>query len=209
MSVRIWLRGGAAVTAAGTAAAGVLYHCGGPAWLLTAAVIMGTVAYHLLVRLVIGGAVNLAMGNRGNPQSRWFRPRRWEPALYRRLGVKGWKRHMPTYVPELFSLKTHTPEEVAGAMCQAEAVHAIGAAACMLPVAAAKWFGALPVFLLISLASAGLELALVIVQRYNRPRILALARQKKGTAGAQGNGYEPGGRTRKSPDSPGNPGLPF
>lgn len=170
----VW--GMTAGTAGGTALTAALYQAGGPEWLLPLAITLGTTAYHFLIRLVIGGAVDLAMNNQADPESRWFRQRSWEPRLYRRLGVKKWKKHMPTYVPRLFSLEERTPGAVAGAMCQAEVVHEIGAAASLLPLVMIRWFGAWPAFLLTSLASMGLELALVAVQRYNRPRVLRMDR---------------------------------
>ncbi len=172
--IKILLWGSALLTTAGAVAATAFYRNSGPEWLLPAAITLGTTAYHLLIRIIFGGAVNWVMRNRANPQNSWFRLRSWEPALYRRLRVKVWKEYLPTYVPTLFSFQLHTPEEIAGAMCQAEIVHELGAIASLAPLAAIRWFGSWPVFLITSLASMSLELALVAIQRYNRPRVLRL-----------------------------------
>lgn len=87
---------------------------------------------------------------------------------------------MPTYQPESFSLQKHTPAEIAQAMCQAEVTHEIIVALSFLPLLMAVPFGDFWVFFLTSLAAAGFDLLFVIIQRYNRPRILALIeRQEK------------------------------
>ena len=51
-----------------------------------------------------------------------------------------------------------------------------------LPIAAGIWFGAYPVFVVTSLLSAGFDLLFVMMQRYNRQRIMVLlGRQRTAT----------------------------
>ena len=57
-------------------------------------------------------------------------------------------------------------------MCQAEIVHEVIVVLSFLPLLAAIPFGAFPVFLITSLLAAMYDLTFVIMQRYNRPRIL-------------------------------------
>ncbi len=156
------------------------YRLFGASIYLTLAITSGTFCYHLLMRLLVGAAVCCAMHNRADCRKKWYRPRAFERKLYARLNVKKWKAHLPTYQPEIFSLQKHTPAEIAQATCQAEITHEIIAALSFLPLLMAVPFGDFWVFFLTSLAAAGFDLLFVIIQRYNRPRILALAeRQEK------------------------------
>ena len=145
------------------------------ALLLSLAITFGTTAYHLCMRLLVGHVLNAIMKNRADPTKWWFRPRSFEAGLYRRLRVKRWKKHFPSYAPQLFSLEVHSYSEIAQAMCQAELVHEIIFVLSFLPLFTVPWFGAFPVFLITSLLAALFDLCFVLLQRYNRPRILSLA----------------------------------
>ena len=90
---------------------------------------------------------------------------------------------MPTYDNALFDPRLHTWDEVAQAMCQAELVHETIALLSFLPIAAGLRFGAYPVFIVTSVLSAGYDLLFVMMQRYNRQRIMAL-RERKRTSSA-------------------------
>ena len=70
--------------------------------------------------------------------------------------------------------KIHSWDEIAQAMCQAELVHEVIIILSFLPIFAAIPFGALPVFVITSILSAGFDAMFVIMQRYNRPRIMKL-----------------------------------
>ena len=143
-------------------------------WLLSTAITFGTTCYHFAMRLLVGALVP----NTLSCNHRWFQQRPWEPALYRKLKVKHWKKHLPTYNPDSFSLDHHTPQQILANMCQAEVVHEIIALCSFLPLLAVPVLGALPVFLITSCLSAALDLIFVIAQRYNRPRILRLTQKR-------------------------------
>ncbi len=157
-----------------------LYRFLGGSVYLALAITFGTFCYHLLMRLLAGAAVCCAMRGHTSWHRPWYRPRPFEQKLYARLNVKKWKAYLPTYQPESFSLQKHTPAEIAQASCQAEVTHEVIVILSFLPLLMAIPFGDFLVFLLTSLAAAGFDLLFVIIQRYNRPRLLALAeRQKK------------------------------
>lgn len=138
-----------------------------------------TFAYHLLMRLAVGLIFDKTMRNRANPDGWWFRQRAWEPRLYEALRVSQWKTNMPSYQPDLFDRHKHTWDEIAQAMCQAELVHETIIPLSFLPVAAVPWLGALPVFLITSTLAACFDLLFVLMQRYNRPRVLQIAERVK------------------------------
>lgn len=84
---------------------------------------------------------------------------------------------MPTYEPELFSIEKHTWDEIAQAMCQAEVVHEIICVLSYLPIFAASIFGELAVFVITSVLASLYDLSFVMMQRYNRPRIVRMIKK--------------------------------
>lgn len=157
-----------------------LFFLGNP-WVLPFAITFGTFFYHFAMRLLVGWILNRIMGNKADYTHRLYQLRPFEIRLYRKLQVKKWKHKMPTYDPSLFDPTQHSWEQIAQAMCQAEIVHSIIAMLSFLPLLAAIPFGAFPVFLITSLVSAGFDLSFVILQRFNRHRILRLIDKKART----------------------------
>ncbi|MBR4079605.1 MAG: hypothetical protein IKK29_05285 [Christensenellaceae bacterium] len=139
------------------------------------AITFGTAAYHFMMRLAVGYAVNGIMHNRADYTKKWYQICGFEQKLYKKLGVKAWKDKLPAYNPSLFSVKDHSFEEIAQATCQAEIVHEIIAVLSFLPIIAARWFGAAAVFIVTSVLSACFDLLFVMIQRYNRPRLVRIA----------------------------------
>ena len=152
--------------------------------LLSAAITCGTVAYHFIMRLAVGGLYDVLMHNRARLHRAWYRPHPWEERLYRRLGIHRIKGSLPTYAPALFSPRLHTWDEIAQAMCQAELVHETIAVLSFVPLLFSLRWGAFAVFLITSLLSASFDLLFVIMQRFNRPRVLRMVQreQKKNAA---------------------------
>lgn len=140
------------------------------------AITLGTCFYHLAMRLAVG-YVMLLVPRRFNADSGWFAERAWEKKLYNRLRLKAWKGNIPTFNPEDFDMKLHTPAQIVQTMCVSELVHEIIVVLSFVPLLFALAVGALPVFLLTSLAAAGYDCIFVMLQRYNRPRMMALARR--------------------------------
>ena len=69
------------------------------------------------------------------------------------------------------------------ASCQAEIVHEAITMLSFVPILFTVWFGGAGVFLTNSCLAALLDIAFVMVQRYNRPRLLRLIQKqsKRGT----------------------------
>lgn len=82
---------------------------------------------------------------------------------------------MPAYSPEMFSIQNHSWDEIAQAMCQAELVHETNMVFSFLPMIAVIWFSSFGVFLITSVCGAAFDLVFVMIQRYNRPRVVKLA----------------------------------
>ena len=144
----------------------------------------GTISYHFLMRLLIGFVIDLLLKNRVNYRARWFHVHPAEEKLYRKLKVKNWKGKMPTYDPKCFDRRIHSWDEIVQAMCQAELVHETIIVLSFVPIFAAIPFGSLCVFVITSVLAACFDAGFVIMQRYNRPRIIRLMErtEKKQTA---------------------------
>ena len=152
----------------------ILFRIFGRGWMLTCAISFGTTAYHFVMRLLVGYVVPKLTDYAFDYRARWFQPRRWEPALYRKLAVRKWKGTIPTYCPSQFSLKTNPLLRVIQNMCGAEVVHEVIMVLSFLPLLAAPVFGAFPVFLITSVLSALYDSIFVIAQRFNRPRLVRI-----------------------------------
>ena len=86
---------------------------------------------------------------------------------------------MPTYDPSAFSMKEHTLEQVIRNMCGAEIVHEIIIVFSFIPISFSLLFGDFPVFLITSLAAALYDSIFVIIQRYNRPRLVRILNKQE------------------------------
>ena len=79
---------------------------------------------------------------------------------------------MPAYSPETFDLQKRSAEQIITSTCQAEFIHELNAILSFLPLFASILYGEFYVFLFTSLFASIYELLFVIIQRYNRPRLI-------------------------------------
>ncbi len=146
---------------------------------LTLAISFGTVFYHLGIRLLIGLLFTLFMNNKADYTKKFYRLHNRERKFYKFIRVQKWKDKLPTYNPQSFSLKANSLEDIAQVTCQSELVHVTNVIVSFLPIAATIWFGAFYVFLITSICSALFDCVFIIMQRYNRARIVSLIEKKK------------------------------
>ncbi len=133
-----------------------------------------TIFYHLAMRLLVGFVFNCIMDNKADYHKKQYRVSVGEMKLYEKLRVKKWKDKMPTYERATFDPKVHAWGEIAQSMCQAELVHEASALLSFLPIVGGIFFGAFSVFIITSVLAALFDMAFVIMQRYNRGRIMKL-----------------------------------
>lgn len=156
---------------------GAAYHLWGNQTAYTAAIAFGTTFYHLGMRLAVGLSIDAKYHNQMDHTKKWFSVGSSERTFYEKIGVKKWKKRMPTFTPQNFQLNSHSVTEIIQATCQAEIVHEINMALSFVPVLFSRWFGSLDVFLLTSCAAFLFDGMFVIIQRYNRPRLLRLLKR--------------------------------
>ncbi|MDD3429927.1 MAG: hypothetical protein PHG02_07995 [Oscillospiraceae bacterium] len=158
--------------------AGLLFLYYGTSFWQTWVIALGTTFYHFAMRWLVGAAYQGLLHNCVDYTHRWFAPRHFEPKLYAAVHIKRWKSRLPVYNKAWFHIAQGCYEQVVMAMCQAELVHETIMALAFVPVLFAAYFQAFWVFLLTSVASALIDLPFVMLQRYNRPRLLRLMAKK-------------------------------
>ncbi len=149
-----------------------------------AATTLGATFYHFGVRLAVGWILNKILQNRADYRKEWYQPHKIETWFYKAIKIKN---RMPSCQPEHFSPFHYPWDEIAQATCQTEIIHKIIILLRFLPMAAAVFFGNAPIFLAPSVYAACVDLIFVMIQRYNRPRIVKRLQQKP-----CGNGETPG-----------------
>ena len=169
-----FLKAAPVVFLAGTIAAVVFYQRTSSEIWLTFAITFGTTTYHFIMRWVVAFIYNSIMHNKADYRKRRYRVSEAEKKFYEKLRVKKWKKFMPTYNPGLFDPKQRTWDEIAQATCQAELGHETIAVLSFVPILAGHWLGGYPAFVITSVLAAMFDMIFVIMQRYNRQRILKL-----------------------------------
>ena len=143
-------------------------------WLMPYTITAGTFLYHFAMRLAVGYGINTVFKNEMDYTKKWFKQKPFEEKLFKLLKVKKFKRFAPTYSPETFDINKKSTEQIIKATCQAEIVHEIIILLSFLPIIASVWLGDFWVFLITSFLSALFDGWFVILQRYNRPRLIKL-----------------------------------
>lgn len=85
---------------------------------------------------------------------------------------------MITAKPEQFDLRENSMDELLHNVAQAELVHRIIIVLSFIPLLLIIPYGVPMVFIVTSIAAALIDLQFVIIQRYNRPRVMKLLKMK-------------------------------
>ena len=136
-----------------------------------------TIMYHFGVRIIMGNASKLLKKHISYKQ-KWFKERKFEKKLYKILKVKNWKDKALTYNPESFSLENHSLDEIANTMAKSEVDHWINEAISVSTIFFSLIWGEFWIFLITALAAMIFDSQFIIIQRYNRPRIVKLIERK-------------------------------
>lgn len=156
--------------------AAVFYCFYATKWCFAIAITASTVCYHFVMRLIVGYMVKFLSKNKSfNCNSFWLRQKKGEGKIYKFLCIGKWKNRVPTFNTDEFDIKNGL-EHVINSSCRAEIVHEIIMALSFLPLVVSLLLGDTSdfvVFLLTSIFSALIDLVFVMLQRYNRPRLIA------------------------------------
>lgn len=157
----------------------VLHNIFRQGWMLSVYITFLTISYHFAMRLVVGEVVTVIYRDRRfNLNSPGFHIYKFEENLYRILKVKKWKLHMITAKPEQFDLAQNSMEVLLHNMAQAELVHRMIMVLSFVPVFFIIPYGAPTIFITTSVMASLIDLLFVIMQRYNRPRVMRILKMK-------------------------------
>ena len=156
---------------------GIIYCFTKSRVIFSVTITFGTVFYHFAIRLVVGYVVNARYHNQMDYTKKWFTERVFERKLYKMIRVKKWKKWFPTFNPQDFDLKRRSVTEIVQVTCQSEVVHEVNMILSFVPIVFSIWFGSVGVFLLTSCAAFFFDGIFVIIQRYNRPRLIRLIKK--------------------------------
>lgn len=140
-----------------------------------------TFSYHFLMRLVVGKVTYPIFHKLYNYNSWWFTPKSFEKKIHKFLKVKQWKEKVPSWLPGAFTLENNDLHNIAIGMCNAELVHEIIIILGFVPILFSIKYGVPAVFIITSIIAAAFDMIFVIIQRYNRPRIVKIIEKAKQT----------------------------
>ena len=141
-------------------------------------IITFTIMYHLWVRIIMGNVSKL-FKKHINYKQWWFKEKSFEKDLYKVLHVKKWKGKALTYNPELYSLKDNSLEEIANTMVKSETDHWINEAIALTTLLFIIPWGRAWAFVISAIVAMIFDSQFIIIQRYNRPRVLKILEKKK------------------------------
>ena len=143
-------------------------------------VVTFTIMYHFWVRIILGNVSKLFRKHIHYDQW-WFKEHRFEKPLYKLLRVKKWKDKAFTYNPGDFDLKEKSLDSIANIMAKSEVDHWINEAISVSTMFFSFiWPKLTLAFIISAIAAMIFDSQFIIIQRYNRPRILkALERKNK------------------------------
>ncbi|MBQ8003511.1 MAG: hypothetical protein IJ299_00225 [Oscillospiraceae bacterium] len=151
----------------GTTENGAVLWCG---------IVAFMIVYHFWLRLIMGNVTKLFKINRNHP---WFREKNFEKALYKLLRVKSWKDKALTYNPEAFSLEHHSLDEIADVMAKSELDHWINELISLSSILFSLLWGEFWIFLITAVAAMIFDAQFIVIQRYNRPKVLRIIEKRK------------------------------
>ena len=141
-----------------------------------------TIMYHFWVRIIMGNVSKLFRKYIKYNQW-WFKERKFEKSFYKLLRVKEWKGKALTYNPESFSLKEHSLEEIANTMSKSEIDHWINEAISLSTLLFAIPWGEFWIFFITAIVAMIFDSQFIIIQRYNRPRVVKILEKESNTKG--------------------------
>lgn len=137
-----------------------------------------TIMYHLWMRIIFGN-ITTKFKKHISYKHWWFKERKFEKTLYKFLKVKKWKNKALTFQPELFSVKDYSLEEIANTMTKSELDHWINEILSLTTLAFGLIWGEMWIFALTAFVAMLFDAQFIVIQRFNRPRILKIIEKQK------------------------------
>jgi len=174
-----------AISAVSTILSCVFYKVSPQVFLLVLSITFGTVCYHFSMRMILGLTLNKYITKPLNYESKWFSQNSFEVGFYQKIRIRHWKNMLPTYYPENFLFRTHTELDLIQTMCIAEIGHEMMILLSYIPIIFSLFFGQFYVFLITSFLAGLCDAVFVMVQRYNRFRIVKIVERRNDRSNVQ------------------------
>ena len=137
-----------------------------------------TIMYHFWVRIIMGNVLKLFKKHITYKQY-FFKEKKFEKKFYEFIKVKTWKDKVLTYAPAEFDLKINSLETVANNMAKAELDHWINSLISISTLVFGMIWGKMYLFIISALFAMVFESQFIILQRYNRPRVVKLIEREE------------------------------
>jgi len=137
-----------------------------------------TIMYHFWVRIILGNVSKLFRKHIRYDQW-WFKEHKFEKGLYKFLRVKKWKDKTFTYNPRDFDIKNKPLDEIANIMAKSEVDHWINECISLSTLLFIIPWGHPVIFIIQAIAAMIFDSQFIIIQRYNRPRIIKAFQHKQ------------------------------
>lgn len=134
------------------------------------------IVYHFWTRLIMG-AVSKHWGI--TYKHPFFKSLPFEKKLYGFLRVRQWRDKVLTFNPDEFLLSKRTLPEIANTMAKAEVDHWVNEIISVTAVFFSLIWGMFPIFLITSVAAMLFDAQFIVVQRFNRPKVVRLIEGKE------------------------------
>ena len=138
------------------------------------AITLFTTIFHFTVRIVFANLIYLLIGKFCTYDRWWFREKSFEKRLYKIVCVKKWKNFLPTWNDRDFRIDLNDYESLLAHICKAEVYHELCMVLSFVPLLFSIWWGEFWIFFGTSFVAAVFDLLFVMIQRYNRPRVMKM-----------------------------------
>lgn len=152
---------------------GGIYQNGTVLW---TGIVSFMILYHFGLRILMGEITRLFTIDYRHG---WFRQRPFEKKLYRLLRVRSWKGKVLTFDPASFDVRSRTSHQLATTMAKSELDHWINEIISLSSILFCLLWGCFPAFFLSALAAMAFDAQFILVQRYNRPKVLRLMEKQQ------------------------------
>ena len=133
------------------------------------------ITYHLWLRLIMGNITKLF---NISYKHFFFKEALFERYVYKLLTVKKWKNKVLTYNPESFDLKKNSLEDIANTMSKSEVDHWVNELISLSSLLFSLLWGEFYIFLITALFAMAFDMQFIIIQRFNRPRVVKIIEKK-------------------------------
>ncbi len=129
---------------------------------------------HFFIMFLTAPIVQIVFKKKFDYNSNWFKLKKYENQLYAFLKIKKWKNKIVTYNKKLYSVKKHSLIDTIMLTCHAEVVHELIAVTSYLPIILGAFLGDYHILVVMSVVFSVAHVPFILVQRYNRPRLVSL-----------------------------------